>query len=250
VAAGGRLLKYSVENAENVRGLKADLVDAWPLDKKVLEAASTVVFIGDIFPPVRFDDSSRVMRELATMMDRGCGIVCVHYATGLRADDVAEDGDHPLLHWMGGYFATRNRHHQSVARVFEATIEPGQRDHPVTRGWQKFTLRDEPYYNNYFGKKGPAPNVVALAVSQLPPENPKREIVAWGIERRDGGRGMGIVMPHFFESWQVDDLRKLILNGIVWTARLEVPEKGVETKLPDLATFQPAAVEFKPQPKR
>src|SRR5687767_8304542 len=56
VTAGGRLLKHCIENAENVRGLKADLVEAWPLDKKILEAASTVVFIGDIFPPVRLPD--------------------------------------------------------------------------------------------------------------------------------------------------------------------------------------------------
>lgn len=31
------------------------------------------------------------------MMQRGCGIVCVHFATGLPGADVAPDGDHPLL---------------------------------------------------------------------------------------------------------------------------------------------------------
>ena len=39
-------------------------------------------------------------------------------------------GDHPLLHWTGGYFATRCKHHQSVARIFEATIKPANRDTP------------------------------------------------------------------------------------------------------------------------
>ena len=53
--------------------------------------------------------------------------------------------------------------------------------------------------------------------SMLPPENPKQEIVAWAVERTDGGRGMGIVMPHFYKNWQVDPLRTIILNGIAWS---------------------------------
>ena len=36
--------------------------------------------------------------------------------------------------------------------------------------------------------------------------------------------------------------RKLILNGIVWSAKLDVPPDGVQTTLPDLSTFEPAAV--------
>jgi type 1 glutamine amidotransferase len=183
------------------------------------------------------------MHELGEMMARGCGMVCIHYATGLTHGDVAEDGDHPLLRWIGGYFATRCQHHQSVARVMDATIEPGEVEHPVLRGWKAFSLRDEPYYNNYFGPQGPAQDVVALASSMLPPENPKREIVAWGVQRDDGGRGMGIVMPHFYRSWSVGELRTLILNGIVWTAGMEVPGEGVQVTLPDLSRFDPQAVD-------
>ena len=119
----------------------------------------------------------------------------------------------------------------------------------MSRGWREFTLNDEPYINNYFGPDGNglAPNVTALATSMLPPESPKREIVAWCAERPDGGRGMGIVMPHFIRSWKVDDLRKFIMNGIVWTAKLDVPKDGVQTTLPDLATFKPESVEPKPR---
>jgi hypothetical protein len=60
------------------------------------------------------------------MMARGCGIVCVHYATGLLGEDVSAEGDHPLLQWLGGYFANRScPHHESFARIFPAaTITP------------------------------------------------------------------------------------------------------------------------------
>jgi len=111
------------------------------------------------------------------------------------------------------------------------------------RGVQPFTIDDEPYFNNYFGVNGMAPNVTALATSMLPPETPKEEVVAWAIQRPDGGRGLGIVVPHFYKNWQVDSLRTLILNGIIWTAKQEVPKDGLHVALPALETFKPAAVE-------
>lgn len=249
VAAGGRLLAHALEHAENLRGVRTEVVTEWPQDRKRLDAVAAVVFIGDTFPPMRMPQSERIMQELAAMTARGCGIVCLHYATGLRAEDVAADGEHPLLHWMGGYFATRCKHHQSIAKIYPAAvITPAASDHPVSRGWTTFTLHDEPYINNYFGPDGNklAPGVIAFAASQLPPDAPKTEIVAWGVERPDGGRGFGIVMPHFYKNWALDDLRTLILNGVVWTARVDVPKEGVRTAKPDLSAFAPAAIEPKP----
>ena len=249
VAAGGRLLKYCLENMANVPGVQAEVVYEWPSDPAVLEGVATVVFIGDIFPPMRLPDSQAILARLDAMMRRGCGIVCVHYATGLRAQDVGENGEHPLLGWMGGYFATGCKHHKSVARMFsQATITPAAPEHPISRGWREFTFDDEPYIQNYFGPDGSqlAPGVTAVATSLLPPEAPQREIVAWCVQRLDGGRGLGVVMPHYLRNWKLDDLRRLILNGIVWTAKMEVPAEGVQTSLPELATFEPAAVE--PQP--
>lgn len=239
VAAGGRLLKFCLEKA----GLSADIVTEWP-EAKTLADVKCVAFIGDMFPPAVMKDGEKAMTDLTAMTAKGCGIVCLHYATGLEEKHVAADGDHPLLHWTGGYFATRCKHHKSVAKVFpEATIEPGKGDHPVLRGWKKFTVNDEPYINNWFGKDGPAKGVTVLATSQLPPEKPQAETVGWAIDRKDGGRGAGVVMPHFYRNWADDDLRTLILNAIVWAAGAEVPKAGVRVKLPELTEFKPAAVE-------
>lgn len=253
VAAGGRLMKHCLEHMENMPGGSADVVYGWPTQAQ-RETAATVVFIGDTFPPNRFPNPRQNLADLEPMMKRGCGIVCVHYATGLLGEDVKPDGEHPLLHWMGGYFANRScPHHQSIAKVYPAaTITPAAPKHPVSRGWKEFTLHDEPYINNYFGPDDNrlASNVTALATSLLPPEAPKRETVAWCVERADGGRGFGIVLPHFYKNWRHDDLRCFILNGIVWSAKREVPADGVRTKLPDLAVFQPESVEFAPPPPR
>ena len=253
VAAGGRLMKHCIEHMANVPGVKADVVTEWPKDQAVLDAVSTVVFIGDNFPLVRMPDTQANLASLGAMMKRGCGIVCVHYATGLRAEDVAGDGAHPLLGWLGGYFATHCKHHQSIAKIYAAaTITPAAAGHPVSRGWKEFTLHDEPYINNFFGGEANAllPGVTVLATSMLPPESPKSERVAWCVERADGGRGFGIVMPHFYRNWKNEDLRRFILNGIVWTAKLDVSADGVKTAQPDLAAFSPASVEpLPPKPK-
>jgi len=240
VMAGGRLLQHCVKAA----GLNADVISDWPDDDSKLKDVLSVIFIGDLFPPEVMPNRDRIMKDLSAMMKRGCGIVCVHYATGLEARHVSPEGDHPLLHWMGGYFATRCKHHQSIARIFrEATIEPTKAEHPVLRGWKAFTLHDEPYINNYFGVSGPAKNVTVLATSLLPPEKPKAEPVAWAVQREDTGRGVGVVMPHFFKNWQLDDLRTLILNAILWTAKRDVPAAGVQVKLPELSSFKPESVE-------
>ncbi|MFT4690176.1 MAG: ThuA domain-containing protein [Verrucomicrobiia bacterium] len=250
VAAGGRLIAHCLQKAINVKGIRAKVFYEWPTDREVQRRTSTVVFIGDQFPAERLSKPREAMTALTSMMKRGCGIVCVHYATGLAAGDVADDGEHPLLRWTGGYFATRCQHHQSVARIFDATIKPGKKGHPVLRGWKTFKLRDEPYTKNYFGLKGLAPGVFSLATAQYPPTDPRTEIIAWGIERKDGGRGMGITMPHFYRNWERDELRKFIMNGIVWTAGLEVPSVGVNTPQPDLAAFNPESIDSKPRKKR
>lgn len=253
VAAGGRLMKYCLENMEHKPDVKVEVVYEWP-DAQLRESATSIVFIGDTFPANRFPNAPRNLAELNVMMSRGCGIVCVHYATGLLGEDVQHNGDHPLLRWMGGYFANRScPHHESFAKIFSsATIQPAAAQHAIWRGCREFTLNDEPYTNNYFGSKDnqPAANVTVLATSMLPPENPKTEAVSWCVQRSDGGRGFAVVMPHFYRSWKNEDLRRFILNGIVWSANQEIPPAGVRTTLPALSTFRPEALEPPPQPPK
>ncbi|WP_146403745.1 ThuA domain-containing protein [Planctomycetes bacterium CA13] len=251
VAAGGRLMAHCLERADNLKSFKATVVQGWPEDDALLDSAASIVFMGDTFPPQRLQNTDAILAKLSQMMQRGCGIVCVHYATGLLGQDVAADGEHPLLHWLGGYFANKTcPHHQGIAKIFpSATITPAAPLHPISRGWSEFTIHDEPYIDNYFGKENNqlAPNVTALATSMLPPEDPSQQVVAWCVQRDkpdgSGGRGFGIVMPHFFKNWNEENLRRFILNGIVWTSNREVPQEGVQSDLPNLKKFAPAAVE-------
>ena len=55
--------------------------------------------------------------------------------------------------------------------------------------------------------------------------------VAWATERADGGRGFGFTGGHFHKNWGDDNFRKLVLNAILWTAKVEVPKNGVESSV-------------------
>ena len=63
--------------------------------------------------------------------------------------------------------------------------------------------------------------------------NGETQHVAWAYERPGGGRGFGFTGGHNHVSWQDDNYRKIMLNAILWTAGMQVPENGVDSTAPD-----------------
>jgi type 1 glutamine amidotransferase len=57
------------------------------------------------------------------------------------------------------------------------------------------------------------------------------QTVAWAYERPGGGRGFGFTGAHYHKNWGNNDFRKLVLNGLLWTAHVEVPPNGVESQV-------------------
>jgi hypothetical protein len=53
----------------------------------------------------------------------------------------------------------------------------------------------------------------------------------WVFERPDGGRGFGFTGGHFHKNWGHDDFRKVVLNAIVWMAKVDVPPDGVQSSV-------------------
>ena len=69
------------------------------------------------------------------------------------------------------------------------------------------------------------PRRVPILNTALPNE-PAPETVAWTVQRKDGGRGFAYTGGHYHSNWDVENLRKMVLNAIVWTAKGEVPKGG------------------------
>lgn len=231
--AGCMILAKAVN--ENVPGAKAVVfTGGWPKDDAALDDADCIVMYGD------GGGGHMVMRKLERMAGiakKGTGIVCIHYAVEVPK---GEAGDY-FVDWIGGYFET----HWSVNPHWVAKFEKLP-DHPVARGVRPFAINDEWYYHMRFrgDMKGVTPILTAT-----PPDSTRKggdgphsgnptvrsrlglpEHVAWAAERPDGGRGFGITGGHVHWNWGHDDFRKLVLNAIVWCAKLDVPEGGVASK--------------------
>lgn len=200
------------------------------------------------------------LAELDALMKAGVGFVTVHYAV----EPTPEKGQAEFLRWMGGAFEPNwsvNPHWDG-----DFTKLP---DHPITRGVKPFKTNDEWYFHMRFveGMKGVTPILTAI-----PPEstmsrpdghhsgnpavrkavaNREPQHVAWAYERVNGGRGFGFTGGHNHLGWQQDDQRKLVLNAILWAAKVEVPKNGVESRVTeaDLMLNLDDKQSRKPQPR-
>jgi len=54
----------------------------------------------------------------------------------------------------------------------------------------------------------------------------RAETVAWAYERANGGRSFAFTGCDLHKNWLVESQRRLVTNGILWSAKLEVPESG------------------------
>jgi type 1 glutamine amidotransferase len=121
--------------------------------------------------------------------------------------------------------------------------------HAITRGVRPFQIRDEWYYHMRFpaDMKGVTPILTAIPPDrtrgrpgvndphggnpEVQKHNGEPEHVMWCTERPDGGRGFGFTGGHFHKNWGEDNFRKLILNGLLWIAKVPVPPDGVASKV-------------------
>ncbi len=236
--AGVLLFKKCLEeNAGEAVTVTHYLNSEWP-SAEVLAKADTILFYADgqTKHPALEDDH---LQQLGKEMERGCGLVCVHYAV----EPTLENGHNEFIEWLGGCFEI----HYSVNPHWEANFKTLP-DHPVSRGVRPFGTLDEWYYHMRFrkGMQGVTP-----ILTDLPPpdslsrpdghhsgnpevraavlERKEPQHVAWASERANGGRAFGFTGGHFHQGWAQPDQRKLLLNAILWTAKAEVPANGVES---------------------
>jgi type 1 glutamine amidotransferase len=210
----------------------------WPSDESVFDGAKAVVFFmdgGGGHPIIQGDHLSKIKK----LMDKGVGLACMHYAVEIPKDK----GGPEFVDWLGGYY--ESGYSTNPHWVAEIQSLP---DHPITRGVKPFAVIDEWYYNMRFRPemKGVTPILVAKPSDETrmgkssSPRGPYKhiaeakgrdEVLAWAVERPDGGRGFGFTGGHFHKNWGNDDFRTLVLNAIVWTAKLEVPSTGIKSEV-------------------
>lgn len=209
----------------------------WPADAAVFEKADAIFMFctgGDRHYAFQ-DNRAESLKKAAA---RGAGLMFFHYCV----EPGAEKGRQEMLDWIGGYFET----HYSVNPHWDADFVKLPR-HPVTRGVMPFKIRDEWYYNMRFrpGMKGVTPILTAVPGPDTlkRPDGPhsgnpdvrakagQPTHVAWAYDRPGGGRGFGFTGGHFHMNFADPNFRKLVLNALLWIARMDVPARGVEMKV-------------------
>jgi type 1 glutamine amidotransferase len=231
--AGTMILKKCLDATPGV--LATAYYSGWPADPTAFDNADGILLYMDGGSGHPVIQRNR-LAEIDRLIERGVGLCCAHYAVEVPK----EKGGPDLTKWIGGYYETGYSINPHWDAKFAALP-----NHPVTRGVEPFTINDEWYYNIRFpeGLSGIKPLLVAT-----PPDATRRteaakshpgreEVVAWSIERPDGGRGFGFTGGHNHANWGNDNFRKLILNALLWTAQAEVPDSGVPSHVtPDELT--------------
>lgn len=240
---GVDLLKTILESSPDLTALNVKVVaypDGWPADESALANAATVVWYFDGLQRHPMTDADRRAR-FARLMERGVGLVTLHQASTLLPDDTTI----PLTDWLGGArYGMFDRTYESVA------FQPA--DHPISRGVGPFTLHDEFYPTIRFPSNSrvvpilPGTFYVEIENGKPIPLRVEQKTAAWAFERPNGGRGFSFTGLHYLVSLDHPQLRRLLLNAITWTAKLEVPATGVRSGVPDVATKMAASLGAKP----
>jgi type 1 glutamine amidotransferase len=220
-----------------VKGLATEVhTNGWPASDRVLEGADAVFIYADGgggHPAIQGER----LQLLDALAAKGVGLGFGHYGVEVPKGAPGE----AMWRWCGGYY----EHEFSVNPMWtpEFTRFP---DHPVCRGVKSFAVLDEWYFNMrwrpdatglthilvatpsdavrdgpYVYPRGPYPHIQAA--------KGRAETMMWTYERPDGGRGFGFTGGHKHVNWYNDNFRKVVLNALLWIAKVEVPAGGVES---------------------
>lgn len=234
--AGCTILKNKLDAAMGDK-IETILVEKnWPADEKVFNDADAIVIYSDGLGRHPIKDKQAFIGKL---MDKGVGLAMMHFACDVPKGEQGEN----FKKWIGGHYETRwsTNPHWTCDSILHKT-------HPISKSVKDFSVNDEWYFNMRWADepfhtdilKG-VPDKVARSGKSSHPRGPYKHIVdaegraetlLWAVERKDGGRGFGFTGGHNHENWQNDEYRKLILNAIVWLAKVEVPKGGVPSATP------------------
>lgn len=203
----------------------------YPQTHQIFEKAQAIIFYGDGYHKHLLNQKGR-FEYFDKLAKKGVGIGALHYAC-----EIFKERGSYYLDWIGGYYErglSTNPHWELNSLLDE--------HHPITRGVQPFQVNDEWYFNMRFTDqkglthvlKGVPPEAARARskIKQIIDHAGKAETVLWAFERPKGGRGFGFTGGHFHHNWAHDEFRKIVLNAILWSAKVEVPQDGLNTTTP------------------
>jgi hypothetical protein len=151
-----------------------------------------------------------------------------------------------MQRWLGGFY----EHEYSVNPMWTPDCKTFP-THPITRGVGPFATHDEWYFNMRWTPDAAAQKRITHLLVATPsddvrdgpyvfPAGPYKHIIAasgraetmmWTYERPDGGRSVGFTGGHTHTNWGDVNQRRIMLNALLWVAKIDVPAGGVVDKI-------------------
>ncbi len=193
-------------------GVVAVVSDGWPNDKKELEGVDAIVLYSSPGGELLLDGPQAA--EMDRLMKQGVGLVCIHWATGLKKENEQRLGKQ-WMGMLGGMWL-----HFAGLKIGDSNLKQLNPSHPICNGWEEYELNDEFYLNTQV-----APGADTLLEVEV---DGKRVPVAWTYERpvSSGGRSFGTTLGHFHRNFGIEAFRKLMVGGILWAAHVPLPAGG------------------------
>jgi type 1 glutamine amidotransferase len=201
-------------------GVEPIVSQGWPKDAATAAGAEAIVLYVPWGANVLFDGPHR--QQAQQLLDDGAGLVALHWATGAEKDEYGQ----LWLDQLGAWFHTDF----SPLAHLERRLHIADPEHPVARGVSDFTLFDEFYFKLRFAEQARPLGTVEFEGSQ--------QTIAWTFTRggksaddAKGGRSFGFDAGHYHKNFGNDLFRRLVINGILWTAHVDVPAGGAPAEI-------------------
>lgn len=210
---------------ELTEGIEAVVSDGWPDDVDLLKRTDSIVVYTN--PAAELLLLGKPAKQIDLMMKSGVGLVTIHWASSVFQKNFDRLGA-KWMSYLGGTWISN-----VGIMIGESDLKQLAPDHPVSRGWKPYLLRDEWYLKPTIGPEATPFLQVTAKGEGL--------VVAWAFERPGGGRSYGTTLGHFYDNFQNDAFRRTIVNAALWTAGLEVPAQGAPVNISKAALQLPPA---------
>lgn len=157
------------------------------------------------------------LKQIDELMKKGVALASLHYSTWINN----ELGGKYWLDWLGG--VANWGQDDSKVLVTKWSAAPIKSGHPILRGITPWVYEQE----EFFFKETMPPDprrTPLLAVTR--PTGGDAETVSWAVEREGGGRGFVFTGSDFHKNMEILQHRRILLNGVLWAAKIEAPEGG------------------------
>ena len=204
--------------------------EGWPEDAQVLEGVRTIVLYSN--PGAEFLLDGPGAAAFHELMRSGVGLVTIHWASAVyQKDEPRLGGD--WGNYLGGYWVSNVGLSTDKSNLKQLAPE-----HPICRGWTEYELHDEYYLN---------PTIKAATPLLQVTTKGQDVIVGWAHERAKNGRAYGTTLGHFYRNFQQEAFRRTLVNAILWTAHLPVPQAGANVEIDPVLLALPPDPKAKPK---